>query len=744
MFDSLGRLAARAPRTAIGVWLVLTVACLALAVVGVGGETLFERLSTGAPAVPGSESTRADEIIAENATGGPSLSLAVEGVPVGTEGVTEPLEQAREDLMAIDGVALVIDPFALPEGPQSPAAAPLVADGGDGFLVVVELEEDLEDGAQDAALDEVADVLRGVPALLEPVAPDASGQVGGVSLIVEEITDQVEEDLRTGEAVALPVALLVMVLVFGGFLAASMPLAGAVASIGAGLGAVYALTNVLDLDSSVVNVVTLLGLGLSIDYGLLIVSRYREELHVLLDGDTDAPHRRRRHDPVVETALRRTLATAGRTVAFSAVTVAISISGLVVFRPEILRGFGASGVAVVLVAVATALTLVPALLRLTGRRLVAPGLLARVPVLRWVLARTGDVSSEEGVFSRLAAWVQRRPWLVLGGSVAVLALLAVPVAHMELRNSAIELLPADSDQRTYVETIAAEYPASEAPAVRVVARGTMEEVADWSADVAALDDVVAVDPPAPLGEYVVLGVRPDTQDAGGAVARDVVLALRDLPAPFPTWVTGQAANQIDFVDALVDRAPLAVGIVVLATFVLLFLMTGSVVIPLKALLTNAVSLAASLGVLVWGFQDGHLEGLLQFTSTGGIETYVVALIIAFGFGLAMDYEVFLLSRIKELYDGGASNDDAVRLGLQRSGRIITSAAVIIIVVFAGFIVGELLVIKEVGFALAVAVLIDASLVRMLLVPATMTLLGRYNWWAPPFLRRIHDRFAITH
>jgi len=184
--------------------------------------------------------------------------------------------------------------------------------------------------------------------------------------------------------------------------------------------------------------------------------------------------------------------------------------------------------------------------------------------------------------------------------------------------------------------------------------------------------------------------------------------------------------------------------VALTTLVLLFLMTGSVVVPVKALLTNAISLAASLGVLVWVFQDGHLSGLLDFTPTGGIETYVIALVIAFGFGLAMDYEVFLLSRIKELVDQGVPNDDAVRLGLQRSGRIITSAALIVIVVFAGFVAGELLVIKEVGFSLAVAVLIDATLVRMLLVPATMTLLGRANWWSPPFLRRLHERTSVSH
>jgi len=233
-------------------------------------------------------------------------------------------------------------------------------------------------------------------------------------------------------------------------------------------------------------------------------------------------------------------------------------------------------------------------------------------------------------------------------------------------------------------------------------------------------------------------------DAGGDEATAVVEDIRATDPGFPFWVTGQAANQIDFVDALLEGLPWAVGIVVVATLVLLFLMTGSVLVPVKALLINIVSLTASLGVVVWIFQDGNLEGVLDFTSPGGVESYIVAVALAFGFGLAMDYEVFLLARIKELYDSGLSNDDAVRLGLQRSGRIITSAALIMIVVFGGFIAGELLAIKEIGVALAVTVLVDATLVRMLLVPATMTLLGDWNWWAPRPLRRVYERLAIKH
>jgi len=733
---------ARRPWTAIAAWVAIAGSSFALAVLGVGGEGVFDRLSTGAPGVPGSESAAAEAILLDESTSGPSLSLAVTGVDVTETDLSGPVGRLRTQLAAVPGVASVIDPFVVPDGPGSAAAAPLVAADGDGFLVVVELEPDLGE-AEGPALAEVETLLRAAPDALGGGA-ELSGRVGGTSLIVDEITSQVAEDLATGERIALPIALLVMVLVFGGFMAAAMPMAGALVSIAVGLGTVYGLSFVMDMDASVVNVVTILGLGLSIDYGLLIVSRYREELHRLLDDDGGTAVRQRRGDGAVETALRVTMRTAGRTVAFSALTVAIAVSGLVVFAPSILRAFGVTSAAVIVIAVSTALTLVPALLRLSRRRLVRPGLVARVPGLRAVLARTGDVTATEGVFSRLAARVQRRPWLVLLGSLAVLALLALPARTIELRNSTIELLPPNSDQRAYVEQIGRQYPASATAPITVLAQAPLEEVAAWSARLAELPDVAAVDPPAPLGSYVVVGVRPDTDDAGGAVARAVVADLRDVDAPFPSWVTGRAAVQVDFVQALAERLWWAVGIVAAATLLLLFLMTGSVIIPVKALLTNAVSLAATLGVLVWVFQEGNLAGPLGFISTGGIETYVVALVIAFAFGLAMDYEVFLLSRIKELHDSGHSNDESVRLGLQRSGRIITSAAAIIIVVFTGFVFGELLVIKEVGLSLAVAVFIDATLVRMLLVPATMTLLGRANWWAPRFLRPVHRRFSISH
>ena len=742
MFERLARAICRAPWITIAVWAVIATISVGVASVGVTGENLFDRLSTGAPAIPGSESDTASDKIRESSTSGAGLTLVMRDLDL-DESLAAPLAEIRQEIAAVPGVDTVIDPYLFPGGPADPVAAGLVAQDGRGFLVVAELEHGLPEDAEAAALTEVQALLEAAPARLAETSPGATGLVGGTSMIIADIMDQVQTDLRVGETIALPIALVIMILVFGGLLAAAMPLVGALASIAVGLGGAYALTYALNLDVSTVNVITILGLGLSIDYGLLIVSRYREELARILAED-EAGTRRRRGDGAVDEAVRRTMITAGRTVSFSGLIVAISISGLLVFSPEILRAFGAASVIVVMVAVTTALTLVPALLKLTGRRLVGRSVVEKVPGFTWVLHRTGDVSSAEGAFSRLAGRVQRHPWLVLLGCLAVLGLLASPVAGLQMRNSTVELLPPSSSQRDFLAAVGEQFPAAAAAPVQVVADGTLEEVGAWSAEVAALDGVAGVDPVAPLGGNVFLGVRLTAADPGGDEATAVVAALRDLDPGFSTWVGGQAANQTDFIDALARDVWWAVGIVATATLVLLFLMTGSVFIPVKALLTNAVSLSAALGVLVWGFQEGHLEGLLGFSSSGGIETYVVALVVAFGFGLAMDYEVFLLSRIKEMHDAGHDDDAAVRLGLQRSGRIITSAAVIIVVVFAGFMFGELLVIKQVGFALAVAVAIDATLVRMLLVPATMTLLGTWNWWAPRPLRALYRRFAIVH
>jgi RND superfamily putative drug exporter len=637
-------------------------------------------------------------------------------------------------------MATVVDPLGVPGGPGAQAAAALIAKDGNGFLVSATLQADLPDAEQDSSLDATQARLTALSAQITELVPGATGQVGGGTLLFNAITGQVEKDLVRGELIALPVSLLVMVLVFGGFLAAGMPIGGAIASIGGALATLLGFSYLINLDASVVNVVTVLGLGLCIDYGLLIVSRYREELRRRLSTISTRSTKAARTE-----ALASTMATAGRTVLFSGVTVAISLSGLLLFQARILRAVGAAGVSVVVVALLVALTLVPALLALAGARMIRPGLLSRIPGIRRMTNRLGDVAPDEGFFSRLARRTQRRPWLVVCGVLVILGILAAPALRMELRSSGAALLPPSAPDRQFFDTLAEQYPASGIPTIQVVGRATAAEMAPLAESVRGMDGVELVPPPRPVGEqHAVVSVFMTDPDPGGPQAKAVVAQIRADRPDYPIWVTGQTASLIDFTDALAAQAPAAIAVVILATFVLLFLLTGSILVPIKALLINVVSLGAALGVLVWVFQDGHGESLLGFKSTGGIETIIPILVVALGFGLSMDYEVFLLSRIKEFRDKGMSNNEAVVVGLQRSGRIITSAALIVVLVFSGFVAGELLVIKQTGVALAVAVAVDATLVRCLLVPATMTLLGEWNWWAPAPLRRLHNRLGLRH
>ncbi|GAB2694190.1 MMPL family transporter [Thalassiella azotivora] len=727
MLASLGRRIADHPLLVLLTWAALVTGG-ALASTGVVGDGLFDRLEQGEPSVPG-EASQGRALLEAAEQDGPSLTLLLDGVAPDDPALAAPLQRARADLTARDDVASVVDPTALPAA--DPRAAALVAEDGRGVLVTATVAGDLTAAEQDAALAAVEERLDELGAQVEAAVPGADGQVGGFTIVFETVTHQVEADLRTGEAVALPVSLLVMVVVFGGFLAAGMPVVGALASIVGALTALLGASYVLDLDATVVSVVSVLGLGLCIDYGLLMASRFREEL-------------RDHHGASVRHALAATLDTAGRTVLYSGVTVAISLCGLLVFTAPILRAVGAAGVSVVVVALLVALTLVPALMALAGQRMVRPGVAARVPGLRSLVRRLGDVPPAEGVFSRLARGVQRHPWLVAVGVVAVLAGAASPVASMQLRSSGVELLPVDAPDRQFFDRLDERFPLTSSPDLQVVGRAGPDAMGEVAELAAGLDGVERVDPPRPVdAEHSVVGVHV-LGDPAGESARDVVDRLRDADPGYRTWVTGSTAGLVDFTRATAERAPAAVGLVVLATFVLLFLMTGSVLVPLKALVMNVASLGASLGVLVWVFQQGHLEGVLGFTSEGGIETVIPPLVLAFGFGLAMDYEVFLLARIKEYRDAGLPSEEAVVAGLQRSGRIITSAALIIVVVFTGFVAGELLVIKQTGVALAVAVAVDATLVRMLLVPATMTLLGEWNWWAPGPLRRLHDRIGVRH
>ncbi|WEO77378.1 MMPL family transporter [Cryobacterium sp. SO2] len=747
-------------------WAVALAACLATALFGATGDSLFDRLSSAGPAVQGEAQTAGDLIDGPASEQTESLSLLVHPTDLASPDLAAILESATLRLEKVDGVTQVLNPLTippLPDGTPNPAAAPLLSADGEGMLLTV-LMKTTDGAVSDPLLRYVQRILQVAADDIGQLDPGAHVEVGGAPLIVDSLVAVAESDLQKGELIALPIALLVMLIIFGGFLAAGIPLVGAIASIIGALGMLYAFTFVMDIGITVMNVITVIGLGLSIDYGLLMVSRFREEFRARVGGGgpgappgphgesfanlppletgelaTLAHHRHSRHELMLQ-AVGSTVNTAGRTVLFSGLTFAIATAGLLVFEPSIIRAIAIGAICVVLIAILTALVLVPALLGYLGERLVQPGLLTRIPVVgRW-LTRFGDIAPDEGVFSKLARFVQRAPVLVALAGTAVLLLLSSPVLSMTVANSADDAIPRSSSQYDFLTTLNEEFPLATAPRVLLVSSTDQAAAAAWADDVAALPGVTDVAPPVDQNGYWVSRVTVDTHQG-----TDVVREIRADRPDFDNWVGGADAQAIDYLDSLAAGVPWAVLIIALATFVLLFLMTGSVIIPLTALVISAISLGAAAGVLVWGFQEGNLSGLLNFDpdTISGVDALVLTLVLTFGFGLAMDYEMFLLARIKEHHDRGESTRKAIETGLQSSGRIITSAALIIVLVFAGFATGELMQMKQIGTALAVAVLLDATLVRIVLVPAVMTALERILWWAPRWTAPIHARFGLS-
>lgn len=735
MFHWIARGVSRHPLAVVLVWVLVLLAAAAASLVGFGHGGLFDRLKTSEVIVPGSESARVQELTASDSAA-PVMTLVVSGVDMTAD--AQRLQTFADDnraLLDVDGVSQVVDPF-LPAVAGTDQAGAMVSTAKDGYVVVMQGDTGLDDDQVSALQDAVDAAATDYGDRLRAEFPDA--QVGVVSeqAIASSIVDQVRHDLVVGEMVGLPVAAVLMVIVFGGLLAAMMPLVAALAAIGVGMGGLWVLTFLTGIDSFILNVVSIIGVALSIDYGLLVVSRFREEAAALVEGEGNGGRE------YVRGAVRRAVATAGRTVTFSAVTIACALAGLGVMSTHILRTIGLGGAIVTLLALLAALTLVPALLALTGAKLLRPSPLTRVPGLRRVMAVVGDSSSDHGVFSRLAHWVHRRPWWVMGVSALVLVVMALPLTGLQLRNNLADYIPRDTSLRLAYDTLQSDYPVLATPSVQVVADVAPADAADVVSRVEAVDgvDTVRVQTLADHDAMTLLDIHVDAEDQAGTAVTDVVHALRDLDVGHEMWVGGNAAMQMDFTQSLVHDAPRALGVVVAAVMVLLFLMTGSLLVPLKALVINSMSLLASLGVTTLLFQNG----LLGLPKTAGLETFIVACMVAFGFGLAMDYEVFLLARIKEYWDQGLDNDTAVERGLQRSGRIITSAAAIIIAVFIGFASGQMLAIKEIGIALAIMVATDATITRLLLVPATMTLLGRWNWWAPAPLQRLHARIGLHH
>jgi RND superfamily putative drug exporter len=688
----LGRFVVRRRRTVILAWVVLLV--LAAGV----GSSAFSVLSTDFGAGTSTESGRVAQHLDDLAETGGQLAVIADDIDVDDPQVRLDMAAGLARIAEVDGVLDVADPW-------STGLDALRSTDGRAALVVVTLSGDLTDDAELAVAGEIED--------LAHVLDAPQVLVGGNVLVSETFATASESDLLRGEAIAVPIAIAVMVVLLGGVVAAGMPLLVALGGVVTTLAVLVVATTFGDVSIFSVNVVNMLGIGLGIDYGLLIVNRFREE---------------RGHGLAVHDAVTATVASAGTTVVFSALTVAVAMSGLFFFGVPLLTSFGIAGLAVVLLSMSAAVTLLPATLAAVGGR----------------IKPSAPVPDAEGRFYRLTRWVQGRP-VAIGGAVAiVLVLLGLPFLGARFENGDARTLPRSSEVRAAALMLADRFPARGTDPVTVVADTDSDDPAftSWLADVSSSIGVVGAStrPGTPAGMAVVDLVPEGTSQ--GAQATALVERLRVRPTSFRTQVGGPAAELIDVKARLSARLPVAGAMVVLATLVLLFLMTGSLVVPIKAVLMNILSLGASFGAMVWIFQEGHLSGLLAFDSVGALDLWMPVLILIFAFGLSMDYEVFLLSRIKEVHDHTGDNDLAVAVGLQRSGRIITSAAALIVVVFAGFAAGEVLAIKQLGVGLAIAVMVDATLVRTLLVPTTMKLLGERNWWAPAVLRRFHERHGL--
>jgi len=749
MIPRMTALVLRSPRR------VLAVSSLVVALAGVAGMGVADHLVQGGFSDPAAESSRAARHLAEHvATGQPNLVL-----------VASPAGGDVDDPVTAEAASAVTDALA-----RTPHVEGVASYWSLGRLPVLRSD----DGAHALVLarvagndDEVAHLVGGVVEAARAADPDdrlhlrATGQAA----VYEQLTATSERDLRRAELLALPIVAVALLIVFGSVASALLPLVVAGAAIVTTMAVLRGVAEVTDVSVFALNLTTGLGLGLAIDYGLLVLARFRDELAV--DGDVDR-------------AVRRTMDTAGRTVAFSALTVAGSLVALLVFPMSYLRSFAYAGFAVVALSAAGALVVLPALLRLLGPKVAwgsvrrgrwSPGAVPRNRPAGTAGAGQSADGAQPGGWHRLALAVTRRPVPIAAVVLCLLLALGLPFLHVRFGQPDDRMLPEGAAARDASDVLRERFAANEADALPVVAfagdaavgTGGTDGLDAYAAELSALPDVARVD--AATGTYVAgarilpplpvvsdrfstpagtwLSVVPDAHlDPQSDAGQDLARAVRAVPAPFRVEVGGPSARLVDTKEVLSARVPLALAIIAVVTLVTLFLLFGSVLVPVKAVLVNLLSLTATFGAMVWVFQEGHGSGLLGFTPTGTLEVTTPILMFCIAFGLSMDYEVFLLARIREEHDAGADTATAVAQGLERTGRIVTAGAVLMAVVFLSFATSQVSFLKLFGIGLTLAVLMDATLIRGALVPASMAMFGRANWWAPGPLRRLHDRIGV--
>jgi uncharacterized membrane protein YdfJ with MMPL/SSD domain len=693
--------------------LVLVVGLLVLVAAGLWGGSVSKRLSSGGYYDPHSESVKASNAM-KTELGLPSVDVTVlltSQQPVTDVATAAAIQHAlaavpRDVVPAYSSYWTTRQPaFLSPDGHSTYVTMQLAGNG---------------DAAQVRSLGVVKQTLA------DAKLPGVSADYGGLVPLNNEISGQVSKDLKRAETLSLPIVLLLLLIIFGSLASASLPLAVGICGIVSAFAVLRVLTIFVDVSIFAQNLVTMLGLGLAVDYALFMVSRFREELG---------------RQPDVRAALLRTMATAGRTVAFSGVTIAVSAASLTLFPESFLRSMGYGGVAVVLIDVLASLTVLPALLAVLGHRVDA----LRIPT-PWRRVRTteaaGPAQLQHGFWYRLAHSVMRRPLLYAVPILALLAVMAAPFLNVTFGGYTAKVLPATAHGRVVTETLARDFPGNATQPIQVVAEGVASpaDLARYVGELGRTPGVTRTGVLAVKGNNALVQVG-FTGDSISGAARSTLANVRAVPIPPGSHVLvgGATAFLVDQLDSIGHVLPWMLAVMVVAMFVLLFLAFGSFVLPIKAIAMNTLSIGASFGAITWIFQSGHLAHFLGFSKLGYLDATDPILMLAVVFGLSMDYEVFLLSRIREEWDnlGPTENRNAtsVAVGLQRSGRIITSAALLLVIVIGSFAMSKVATLKLLGLGMALAIAVDATIVRAMLVPAVMRLLGTSNWWAPgPFAR----------
>ena len=718
--------------------LVLVVALLALC--GAYGLGAADKMLAGGFEDPHSESSQARDVLdSQFHRGGATVVVKIDGAP-GSDVSTDPTAAAlgKKLIGELEATGYIQKPI-LDVWSDPGLAGELLSRDKTSTLIVAGVAggDELAPGRAQ----ELADRLTGVTDGLEV-------SVGGQALMFSEVNEQTSKDLMVAEAIAIPISFLLLIVVFGGVVAAALPILVGVAAIVGTLAFLRLIAGFADVSIFALNLTTAMGLALAIDYTLLIVTRYREEVDRGLDR---------------RAAVLRTMDTAGRTVLFSGVTVGLSLAALAIFPMYFLRSFAYAGVGVVVVAVAAALIITPAVLMLLGDRIDA------LNIRTWIRRRLGRPEPEakpveQTGWYRISMAVLKRAAPVAVVVPAILLILGAPFLGIKFGFPDTRVLPASAGSHVVQAEIDEQFAQNSGGTATAVVDGRVSDDAlgAYAAALSKVDGVGAVttptgifvdggpvapgDPADRAGDLSVVTVS-STLDPVSDAGQDQIAALREVPAPAGTEVdfTGMAAMNYDVVESLFAYLPWVLLVIAVLTYLLLFLFSGSVLLPLKALILNILSLSATFGAMVWIFQDGHLAAL-GTTPTGYLVATMPVLMFCIAFGLSMDYEVFLLGRIREEWLKSdrtrAANDHAVAVGLARTGRVVTAAALLMSIVFAGIAASEVSFMRMFGVGLAIAVLMDASFIRMLLVPAFMRLLGVGNWWAPGPLRRLHDRIGF--